>query len=175
MPCPSRHRARRSIAAGLALAAVVTLGTFHALGAQSVNSPSGLKGTWFVQVTLRNCDTNAPLGQPFSSVVTFHQGGTTTEATSAPAFAIGQRSDGQGTWSHLRGSTYHQRMGALIRFDTPPNPPASPGFLRGWQTVTQTVEQTDPDNFTSSGTNAFYRWDGELYRTGCSDAVGVRF
>jgi hypothetical protein len=66
-------------------------------------------------------------------------------------------------------------MVSLINFDTPPTPPASPGFFAGWSVVTHTVELTDADHATSSGTNAFYKTDGTVYRTGCSAAVLVRF
>ena len=37
------------------------------------------------------------------------------------------------------------------------------------------VELTDEDHFSSVGTNASYRTDGTVYRTGCSTAVGTRF
>src|SRR5687767_5476590 len=61
--------------------------------AQSNNSNSQAKlvGTWVVQVTLRDCATNVPLGPPFNSLVTFHSGGTISETTASLAFAIGQR------------------------------------------------------------------------------------
>jgi len=37
------------------------------------------------------------------------------------------------------------------------------------------VELIDDDHISSSGTNAFYRTDGTVYRTGCSTATGTRF
>jgi hypothetical protein len=70
---------------------------------------------------------------------------------------------------------YLQRMVALILFDTPPNLPFSPGFFAGSQTITQTVALHDDDHFTSAGTSAFYRLNGDLDRTGCSTATGHRF
>ena len=76
-------------------------------------------------------------------------------------------------------------MVALILFDTPanlpgtpgfdPSKPVSPGFFAGWQTVTHTIRLTDADHLTSSGTNEFFKANGELYRTGCSTAVAERF
>jgi len=145
--------------------------------AQSNNaaSSSGLQGTWFVQVTLRDCATNAQIGVPFNSLVTFHRGGTISESISSRAFAVGQRSDGQGTWRAQGDRTYTQRMVNLINFDTAPNLPVTPGFLAGWSIVSHTLELTDADHATSSGTNEFYRSDGTLYRTGCSSAVSERF
>lgn len=102
------------------------------------------------------------------------RGGTLSESTGAPGFAVGQRSSGHGTWSHLGGSTYLQRVIALIISDTPAAPPFQPAFHAGWQTITHTVEQIDAGQLTSSGTNTFYRADGEAYLTGCSTAVGQR-
>jgi hypothetical protein len=145
--------------------------------AQSSNSASDalrIEGTWFVRVTLRNCTTGAALSS-VNSIVTFAPGGTLAETPGGSAFAPGQRSDGQGYWSHTGGQTYTQRFVALIRFDTPPNPPTSPGFLTGWQTVTHTVELVDSQNISSRGTNEFFDSSGNLYRSGCSTAVGRRF
>jgi len=150
--------------------------------AQGVGNGPG--GTWVVRVTLRNCDTNASLGS-FGSLVTFHAGGTLSESTSSPGFAIGQRSPGHGTWNLQAPRSYRQRMINLINFDTAPNLPGTPGFdptlpvtpgfFAGWGIVTHTLEITDADHMTSSGTNEFYRADGTLYRTGCSTAVSTRF
>jgi hypothetical protein len=141
--------------------------------AQSGESASGLGGTWIVQVTPRDCATGAPRAS-FTSLVTFHRGGTLSESTASPAFAIGQRPPGHGTWIQQARQTYLQRMIAFILFDTPPNPPVSPGFFAGWQEVTHTIELVDAGHFTSSGTNEFYKADGTEYRTGCSTAVGQR-
>jgi hypothetical protein len=144
-----------------------------------------LAGAWTVQVTLRDCTTNAPLGPPFNSLVSFHEGGTLSEGTASLSFAPGQRSPGHGTWARKGHRTFGQQVVALILFDTEPNlpgtptfdpsQPISPGFFAGWVTVSHTVELSDSDHLTSAGTNAFYKTSGEVYRTGCSTAVGQRF
>lgn len=169
-----------------ACAAAAMLMTGSAASAQSSNAASsqGLVGVWFVQVTLRSCATGAPMGT-FNSLVTFHRGGTVSETTTAPAFAIGQRGPGTGTWEADGHDQFTQRMIALINFDTPANLPGtpgfnpalpiSPGFFTGWSIVTQTLELTDRNHASSSGTNEFYKADGTLYRTGCSTAEAVRF
>jgi hypothetical protein len=163
-------------AAVLGLAGALLVGSGHTGLAQSEESASkhGLEGTWFVQVTPRVCATGAPLGT-FNSLVTFHEGGTLSESTSSPAFAIGQRISGHGTWNFAGHHTYDQRLVSLINFDTAPNLPASPGFFAGWYIVTHTIELIDANHATSSGTNEFYKADGTLYRTGCSTAVSERF
>ena len=84
----------------------------------------------------------------------------------------------------LGAQTYSQHMIALIRFGSPanlpgtptfdPSKPVSPGFLAGSQTVTHRVQLTGADTLELSGTNAFYDASGQVYRTGCSTAVGQR-
>ena len=180
-----RRGARLVAALSLTGALLTTLDRpIHAESDGSI-SEARLTGTWTVQVTLRDCATGAPLGPAFNSLVTFHRGGTLSESPGSLAFAAGQRSAGHGTWTHQRGRTYRQRMVALILFDTPPNlpgtpgfdptAPVGPGFFAGWQTVTHTVRLLDADHFTSFGTNAFYRTNGDLYRSGCSTATAERF
>ena len=169
----SGWRARGLTAAGLAAAIAMLAG--GSVGASRGDGWKDIQGAWLIQVTLRNCSTGAPLGPAFGSVVTFHQGGTLTEAAVAAGMAIGQRTPAQGIWERQRQHTYSQKMIALVVFDTPANLPVTPGFFAGSQVVEQTVELTDEDHLSSSGTNAFYRTDGTVYRTGCSTATGTRF
>ena len=148
-------------------------------------APTTLVGTWAVEVTLRNCATNAPIGPAFRSLVTFHRGGTLSESAASLSFAVGQRTAGHGTWASAQRHAYDQEMIALILFDTAanlpgtpgfdPTKPVTPGFFAGWQTVSHTVRLVDGDHLESEGTNAFYKANGDLYRSGCSTAVGQRF
>lgn len=90
--------------------------------------PQGLEGTWAVQITLRDCATNAPMST-VNSLVTFHKGGTLSETPAFPsAFAVGQRGDAHGTWRHHGRRRYSQKMVASVNFDTSPNLPGMPGF-----------------------------------------------
>src|ERR1700754_408665 len=89
--------------AGGRLAATITLTSVlltAAGGSTAIASGSreGLQGAWAVQVTLRDCATNAALGAPFNSLVSFHDGGTLSESAASLAFATGQRGSGQGSW-----------------------------------------------------------------------------
>jgi hypothetical protein len=167
--------AHRAAIAGLAIAFLAAFTPAATAQANESGSNNGLQGVWMVQVTLRNCATGSAVAPAFESLVTYHRGGTFSESPGTLSFAPGQRSEGHGNWSQEQPRTYSQTMIALILFDTPPNLPFSPGFFAGWQTVTHTVDLTDADHFTSAGTNAFYRFDGTLYRSGCSTAVGRRF
>jgi hypothetical protein len=166
-------RGRRWVVLGVVAALAMSSG--RGVAARQGGSWKDLQGAWRIQVTLRNCDTGAPLGPAFNSLVTFHEGGTLSETTSSAAFAPGQRTPGHGTWETLGHGAYTQKTIALIAFDTPAGFPVPPGFIAGASVVTHTVELTDHDHLTSSGTNAFYRNDGTVYRTGCSTAAGTRF
>jgi hypothetical protein len=169
----------------LALVGLLLTMTGSSLLMASDDSRDALTGAWSIQVTRRDCTTGAALGPPVNSLVTFHAGGTLSETPGGLGFAIGQRGDGHGIWSQKSRRTYRQKFIALMNFDTPANlpgtpgfdpaKPVSPGFFAGWQTVTHTLELVDANNATSEGTNAFYKTDGTVYRTGCSTAVGERF
>lgn len=177
------HRTFMKAAGILAMSgALLALHGAHA-SAQASDSRQGIVGTWLVQVTLRNCDTNAPLHTD-NALISFHLGGTISESARGAAFAPGQRGAGHGSWIHQGGGTYAQELIAPVTYDTQPNlpgtptfdpsRPVSPGFFAGWQTVTHTL-QVNGEELVSSGTNAFYKFDGTLYRTGCSTAVAKRF
>jgi hypothetical protein len=164
-------RSLRSVLAALAVVPVLFTASGSTIAAAGGEN---IVGTWSVRVTLRNCDTGAALTS-FDALVTFGRGGTIVESAATLSFAPGQRTNAHGTWSRAGGHTYAQKMVALILFGSAPNPPVSPGFEAGWQTVEHTVELVDRDHLESSGRNYFFRSNGELYRSGCSTAVGIRF
>jgi len=133
-----------------------------------------IEGTWGVLVTLTNCATGAPLGlPPFRSLLTFERGGAILESTGSLAFAPNQRSLGHGRWTQLTQHRYAQHTVALILFDS--NPQTVPPTFAGWQTIDHEITLTDADAFTSIGTTAFIDVNGQVYRQGCSTAVGQRF
>jgi hypothetical protein len=134
-----------------------------------------IEGVWGMTITLRDCATTAPIGQPFRSILTFHQGGTISESPANPALALGQRTTGHGVWTQAGPATYSSKFLGAILFDTPPNPPSSPGFLAGWQTGTQTAVLSDPDHLTTTGRIQFFDLNRVLYRTVCASASGERF
>ena len=180
----SRFQSAGRVAAVAGAALLMSSGGVALAHPGNAGAKDAIEGPWFVRVTVRACDTSASLGS-FLSLVSFHEGGTISETTSSPSFAIGQRSPGHGTWEYEGHHTYSQRMVSLINFDTAANLPGTPGFnpalpvtpgfFAGWSVVTHTITATDADHLTSSGTNAFYKADGTLYRTGCSTAVATRF
>ena len=182
----SRTVQRWTRLAAASFAAALFGTSLAAAGAPQANQGQAtLVGTWLVQVTVRDCTTNAPLGAPFNSLVTFNRGGTLAESPGSLAFAPNQRSAGHGTWTRLPGRRFAQEMIALVLFDTSANLPGTPGFnpalpigpgfFAGWQTVSHTLQMVDDDHLESAGTNAFYKTDGSLYRAGCSTATAQRF
>ena len=157
------------------MAAVLMAGALSWLDTTIQAQALTIEGVWGMTITLRDCATNAPLGAPFRSILTFHQGGTISESPANPGLAPGQRTPGHGVWTHAGPATYSSKFLAAILFDTPPNPPASPGFLAGWQIGTQTAVLSDPDHLTTTGQIQFYDINRVLYRTVCGAASGERF
>jgi hypothetical protein len=136
----------------------------------------GLQGTWAVTVNLQNCLTGASVGAPFNSYVTFADGGTLSESTSNPGFAIGQRGPELGIWSYKGHHNYSAKSTAFIFYTTPPNPPANPGFNAGTQTITQTITyDEDTDSWTANAAITFADTTNTVYRQGCAVASGQRY
>ena len=76
----------------------------------------GIVGVWSAQATLRNCQTNAPLGPPINALLTFHADGTLSESLGAISFAPGQRTEGHGSWRRIGRRTYTFSLAALLLF-----------------------------------------------------------
>ena len=128
-----------------------------------------LEGSWTVQVTQRGCQTGAPLGPPFLSMLTFVRGGTLIETTSSPVFFPAVRGPGHGVWSHS-GLGLHTFKAVSTAFIT------SNGVLVKTQTITQKIEMgANPDSFTTpSASVVFVPADGGPTITGCASATGTR-
>lgn len=133
-----------------------------------------IEGAWLMSVTLRNCATNAALGPPFLTLVTFHAGGTLSESASSAGFAPGQRGPGHGSWRRTGPSTVVGRFAALVLFDTAASPPANPGFRAGGVLVTSNFTLTGPDQLTATATANFYDTALVPYRIACPTTVGQR-
>ena len=162
-------------AARLARLASLTSALFAAVVPPAGAQGATIEGTWLIQVTPRDCTTNAPLGPAFPSLVTYGRNGSVTESPGSVTFAPGQRSAGHGEWEHGGHGTFTQHVVALILFPTPANLPSTPGFEAGWQTLENTITLLDADNTIATGSNQLHRLSGEVYRTGCSTASGRRF
>jgi hypothetical protein len=134
-----------------------------------------IEGVWALTVTSSDCASATPLGPPSTVVATFHQGGTVTTSINLSAFAPNQRTPLHGLWGHAGGATYTQRVLAAIFFETPPNPPVSPGFRAGWAVDSATVTLRGPDQITGVHSIQFFDAGRQPYRTICATSVGERF
>jgi hypothetical protein len=170
-PC-SRSRLGVAMIARAACGAALLIGVPNPAFAQGMT----LQGAWIVVTQNRNCTTDAPMGTPHRALVSYHAGGTLSDSSSVPAFAVGQRSEGHGTWRHAGGHTYGANWVAMLQFDTAAGtPPGSPGFQAGWQVAANTITLTGPDSFTSVGVSNFVNLSGEVYRVGCASRTAERF
>ena len=125
-----------------------------------------LRGTWSTQVQLVDCSSGNPIGSPFRSLLTFAQGGTMTETTANPNFYPAERGPGHGVWNgHDDG--YSAASTALITLN---------GVLQSTQVIRQAITMNDgPDSFGSVATVQFFDPNGNLLKSGCATATGIRF
>jgi hypothetical protein len=169
----AKNRSTRFRTAGMTIGMAIALTAF----APAAFAQDALVGVWGVTATARNCATNAPLGPPLRSLVTFNQDGTSSESLTLLLFSPGQRSEGHGIWRKTGNVTYSSQLLVLIAFETPPNtPPGSPGFPAGWTTTSAMITLTGADRFESTNSTAFYDLNRTAYRPpACATTVGERF
>ena len=168
----SRSRFCVAMIARAATGAALLLGAAHPAFSQAMT----LQGAWLVVTQQRNCTTDAPIGAPHPAIVTYHAGGTLSDSSNVPGFALGQRSEGHGVWRHDGGHTYTAHWVAMLQFATAPGtPPGSPGFQAGWQVAANTITLNGPDNFTSVGVSNFVDLNGQIYRVACASRTAERF
>ena len=159
----------QAIPAALALLGVCVFGCASAHDMDAQDNAGDLVGTWQVSVILQNCQTKAPIGAPFNSLLTFADGGTMTESTANAMFFPAIRGPGQGVWS--RNHRHGQYTAASIAFIT------MNGALVKTQKITQNIEMgPGSDTFmTPQAAIEFSDPAGNVIATGCATAVGKRF
>jgi hypothetical protein len=163
--------------ASLLLAAAVLVVPAFGQSVAHTKTNSPLVGTWLVQITQVDCQSGDPLGPPFTSLLTFAEGGTMSEDTENPFFGHGQRGGGQGTWSSTGQSTYEAKSVALIKYTTPANQKThNPGFEAGKQTISQNITfNGQSGQWSSTASVAFADTSGNVYRQGCAAASAKWF
>lgn len=158
------------IAASLALLCGSLVGSTNNLYGQperSAVSTSRLQGTWWVTVTLYDCNTGSEQ-PPFVSLLAFARGGTMSETTNNPVFQPGQRSSGYGTWAHVSDNVYTSTDEAFILFTAGP-------FIRGTQRINHSITvERGGDEFNDEATVQLFDINGNLLASGCARAVGTR-
>lgn len=120
-----------------------------------------IEGSWYTQVSIRDCRTNAEL-RSFPALGTFAKGGTLIDTTGG--FPPSMRSPGHGFWEKAGGRTYHAMTIALL-FN-------AAGVVTGTQKLTQTIEiAADRKTSNSTAVTEFYDTNGVLTNSGCATAV----
>ena len=158
------------VVGGILLAAVMAstpaLGLVSAQDRLKIKNGGGrLEGTWDVQVTLSNCQTNEEI-RTFASTTTFMFGGTLLDSTSGMPQAV--KTPGHGVWSHVGANLYRFRFKSFSFSPT--------GTFTGWTIITHEASM-DPggDYYESAGTAEVYFANGDLDFIGCSTTTATRF
>jgi hypothetical protein len=134
---------------------------------QEVNGQSekGLTGSWDVQVTIRDCASGTPLIS-FPAMMTYHQGGTMTEAAN-DATAL-RRTGGQGVWAFQ----FERRYSAAFHFFRY----NGDGSYAGTTKIRKRLE-VSKSGTSYSATTTFDLLDasGTTTASGCATEAGTRF
>ncbi len=153
----------------------ICAGSAVAGGGANEKSSVPLQGAWQLTINPVNCQTGVPSPVKFVSFITFSAGGTVTEATSNPFFQPGQRSPGLGYWERNSRTFYHSIVQAYIQFDSVDPVPPAPQYVRGIQTLDQTIRMQDADHWTSDALVTFHDVSGaQVPPSGCAKATAVR-
>jgi hypothetical protein len=121
-----------------------------------------IEGTWFTQVSIRDCQTGAEL-RTFPALNTFAEGGTLSDTTTG--FGQAQRSPGLGFWEKTGRDSFRAVSVAFIF-----NPA---GVWTGTQRLTHTL-RIGPDQLTFNTSNRIVDLNGVPLVSGCASAVARR-
>jgi len=150
----------------LVLAATMGMTSAQSAIGEIERNEQALKGTWLFQISIQDCNSGVPLGQPFESLLTFANGGTLTKTTANPTFYPAVRSPGHGVWKTSGHHTYQATSTAFVTLN---------GVLARTQTISQTIEVLTEDTLrTTDASVTFYKPDGTLLASGCAAATGTR-
>jgi hypothetical protein len=153
--------------AALVLAGMLALGSGSTVRARAEDEGSHkrLEGTWRVQLTVRDCQTNAAL-RTFPALFTFDKGGTLTATTAGQSPAL--FTPNLGVWEHKGGSTFSAVSEAFV---------FSPvGVWIQTHRLTRVIElDRDADEFTDTVTLEIFDTNRNVIATGCGTSAGRRF
>ena len=101
----TRTRSKRTLCGVVMMKAAAGVAVMLGLAGPAFAQARGLEGVWAVATQDRDCTTNAARGTPTRALVTYHGDGTVSESRYIPVFALGQLSEGHGTWDFAGGGT----------------------------------------------------------------------
>jgi len=133
-----------------------------ASAAEPESASEGLVGTWYTQVTIRNCQTGTALNS-FPALASFAPSGVVTDTTTG--FPPLVRSPGHGSWEKTGANTYHSVSVAFLFSPT--------GAWTGTQKLTQTIT-IENNQYSSTAVNNIFDTSGTLTASGCASATATR-
>ena len=151
---------------GTALALLLVGGVqLFGSGQDSDKHQRSIQGAWRTTVTIRNCQTGAPITS-FQGLQTFNEGGTLAETTSCSAPSL--RTPGHGVWNREHGAQNYSFAFMFDRFN-------ADGTYAGSQKVRGAVVlEASGDELTVVATTEIFNPAGQLIATGCSTATATR-
>lgn len=151
------------------MATFVALGLATGAAAVAQDGPvypdgNKIEGAWDLQLSYRNCGTNAVMftGQ---SLVAYAQGGVVTTITSGAAPS--GRYPGLGVWRHVSG---HDYQSTFKEFRYNPD-----GTFAGKIIAVINITHEPDDTLTTRAVGRFYDAAGNLLTSICPTGVGTRF
>lgn len=170
------------LSAGAALAMLMLIGGWQIMVSAQDAGKEGyedlrrrtIEGVWRNQITIRNCQTGAPI-RTFPGLLTFHKGGTLSETAEGqvigeinPAGQLIVRSPGHGLWER-RGWRHYQGSFTSLQYNS-----ANRTFA-GTVKITQDIELSfDGNSFNDTATIQIFAPNGTQVATACATAVGTR-
>jgi hypothetical protein len=143
---------------GVAVAIALTVAEVPAF----VQDGQTLEGAWRVTVTIRNCQTGAPL-RTVLALNTFVPGGSMFETANGSL-----RGPSHGTWQKIAG---HDYTATFLFFTFHPD-----GSWLGSNKITRTITLSgDHQTFTAIASVAVFDASGKLTATGCATEAAQRF
>ena len=156
---------------------LLALGAFTLLGAAALQAGDDARqfrpvpqidGAWKTRVSIVDCLTRKIVfAGPFSGLITFAAGGTTSE--SGPALPNTARGPGHGTWRRTGRNTFSETL-IFQRFDLT-------GVLLGSQEIRATVKVSDDSRTYQASDGTFEMKDnlGSTLASGCSSVTAERY
>jgi hypothetical protein len=135
-------------------------------GQDSEKQERSIEGTWRTTVTIRNCQTGAPI-TTFPGLQTFNQGGTLVESATIPAPSL--RTLGHGVWKREQGWREYSFAFVYDLFN-------ADGTLAGSRIIRGALTLGAGGNeYTVVSSSETFDAKGQLSATGCSTATATRF